>query len=152
MSLERVRDIVQAAEQEAGRSLEHLVWTKFGIEQVNCKICGNQMSGLVETDRNQRVEFINGEKVIFRHLLHMRFPLYNEIKILFEDGSDHVTHVCVECVKKGLSIDQLKFLCIADLAQFYYHYTRFGGPPPWHHSPGLMDPKPKGYEELGGID
>lgn len=151
---QQVAELVTNAEDVMGRSLTHIKYDKGvdGASSIHCKLCGVQMSGLVETDKYQRVENINGQKVVYRHLIHARNSMYNEIDIEFDDGSHHVTHVCRECVKKGFSHYDLDFLHLADIAQWLFEYRTRHGIEHWLSNPSILERKAVSYTELGGLD
>lgn len=72
----------------------------FRPGQVLCKSCGVEIAGVVGVGR--RAHFEN-------------HPNYRELKILFDDGSMHVTNCCSTCLPKLDNPTTLDKLHLADL-------------------------------------
>jgi hypothetical protein len=80
---------------------------------LSCKLCGSVIAEKLEqTLRFETDRMGNKIKVVAREFV--RYPIYTEMRILFDDGSDHVTHGCANCMTVTLPTEVLDELHRAD--------------------------------------
>lgn len=82
---------------------DYIVTNERGsLQELYCKNCGAQIGGLNE---------INA---------FVRYRNYVELKLLFDDGSHHVTNICAGCVDAVVSdAERMQALHDADIAQMH---------------------------------
>jgi hypothetical protein len=92
------------------------------IEALQCKICGTTIADTVEriigyemTRGGQRIKVVNRQ--------FTRLPNYREVKIEFDDSSNHVTNGCDKCLSMNLHPSVLAELHEADQLESPDGYT-----------------------------
>lgn len=92
------------------------------MEAISCKLCGTVIAERMERPIGYEIGR-SGQtvKVVAREFV--RFPIYTEIKIAFDDGSYHVTHGCSNCIVSALPPAVLAELHQADQEESPDGYT-----------------------------
>ncbi|PWT71736.1 MAG: hypothetical protein C5B59_17305 [Bacteroidetes bacterium] len=147
--LNQLNKRLESARSSHSRTLTHIRHSAAGsIEQILCKLCGHPISGLVEDERIERTNKMGDRVILHRALVHVRYPNYRQIRILFDDDSEHSTHLCATCLNKGLTPSQLEILYCCDIAQWLHEDDQGLGPDAqnlFRNAPQLMHRKPKSY-------
>lgn len=95
---------------------DYIVRGSAGIEQVVCKICGTPVRKLVPDERFRESRVVGNREVIVERLVFMTLPMYNEIAILFDDGSRHISVSCSNCVTK-ITNEDLEWIYLSDVQE-----------------------------------
>lgn len=103
---------------------------RFGISKIKCK-CGQTLQELRPVPGMQETERIKGATIIRERVAMFTNAAYTEVVITFVDGSKHVTPVCVDCVRRGLSIEQLDDIYAADMERWDEEESRGLGKVRW---------------------
>lgn len=91
-------------------------------EAISCKICGTVIAEKMERIVGYEMDRAgNRTKVISRQFVYL--PTYTEIKITFDDGSNHVTNGCSICMHDKLRPEVLEEIHRADQEQSPDGYT-----------------------------
>lgn len=91
-------------------------------EAISCKICGTVIAEKMERTIGYETDRAgNRIRVVARQFVYL--PTYTEIKIVFEDGSDHVTNGCSNCMHDQLKPEVLDEIHRADQEQSPDGYT-----------------------------
>lgn len=147
MGIEAAKQRIQRGRNEPrGRPIQVKGHTEIGrggnIQAVHCKLCAGVIKGLIEGERPHWTERVKGTTIVYVPLVLAEFANYAEIKIRFDDGSGHITHICINCLK-DLSLDDLETLYIGDMDQQMAEEAAGLGPVDW----SLWDKrKPVSYE------
>lgn len=87
--------------------------TTGAMQAIQCKMCGDVIADTVE--RTVAFEMDRaGNKVKVVNRKFTMFPNYTEAKIIFHDGTFHVTHGCRRCMTLELNTDALDEIHRAD--------------------------------------
>jgi hypothetical protein len=103
---------------------------RFGISKIKCK-CGQTLQELRPVPGMQETERIKGATIIRERVAMFTNAAYTEVVITFTDGSKHVTPICVDCVRRGLSIEQLDDIYAADMERWDEEESRGLGKVRW---------------------
>jgi hypothetical protein len=88
------------------------------ITEVFCKVCGVTIRKMIPVDEQPEVQRIGNQTIVRERVALMSLPNYREARILCDDGSAHVTPVCVDCAGK-LDQDGIREECYSlDLQQW----------------------------------
>lgn len=93
-----------------------------GIEEILCKVCGTVIAGNTELVTHRGPDRA-GNIIEQRTRQFIRFQNYAELKMLFRDGSHHVTNGCTNCLSEGLDPWQMRELLRADVEYAPESYT-----------------------------
>lgn len=85
------------------------------IEELFCKICGSAIAGMQSRIKGRRLDAATKQWIEEHVLEYKTFHNYAELKILFEDGSYHVTNGCKTCLSGDIPVEKLHELHTADL-------------------------------------
>lgn len=122
-SLKHSEVLARAAKCEARKPLPaHCTFDAHNrLTACRCKLCGAGVSGLQPLDE-MRETLRDGQRiVIFERVSMARFANYDELVIVFDDGSAHATAICKTCKKKLLGqqdediVDELEWMYQADV-------------------------------------
>jgi hypothetical protein len=92
------------------------------MQSLSCKLCGSVIAEKLERPLGYEVDRQgNKTKVVTREFV--RYPIYTEMRILFDNGSDHVTHGCANCMTVTLPPEVLDELHRADQEESPDGYT-----------------------------
>ena len=108
---------VEKALGHVDRQKARLILDSTGVmRELHCKCCDDVIGKLVASDIPPILREIGGRKVLTVPTVFMRLPLYREIRILFDDGSAHVSNVCRCCaVDKKLTVEELEKMYCEDM-------------------------------------
>lgn len=82
--------------------------------ELRCKLCGAVIAGL--TNRLVKRDLTRDGRVVEQFVEKFQhFHNYVEVKIVFNDGSAHVTNGCSGCLNEGMPLAVLKELYVADV-------------------------------------
>lgn len=112
--LSRIASVKSQLSAEAKVKADYVKYGTAGIEEINCKLCGQHLRELRPDNRFREKRNINGKDVIVERLVLATTPFYNEVAIFFDDGSRHVTILCNECAA-ALTMDQANAVYVMDM-------------------------------------
>jgi len=114
---------INAFNQSDAKPLKCKVHTNIGrggdIREVRCKLCACAIKSLVVDDSFREVKKTKNRTMVYERLVLAELANYVEIKIDFNDGSKHITHICKKDYKE-LSVEDLETLYVGDLQQMIY--------------------------------
>ena len=79
---------------------DYIVMQYGQIWEVKCKGCGTTIKKMVPHDAFSVSEKVNGRTIVRERLILAPLPSYREVLMEFDDGSKHVTPMCVDCSTK----------------------------------------------------
>lgn len=93
-----------------------MVLTPIGeLQELFCKVCGSAIGKTTEIVQGKRYDKSRNQWIETHREMFRRLPNYIEAKILFEDGSMHVTHGCPDCLHENMEKDLLQAIYEADM-------------------------------------
>lgn len=93
-------------------------YNKGTIEGLFCKFCQAQIAGMIEDERYERVERKGSRTIVHKRLVLGHLPLYREKRLVFDDGSAHITHCCATCLPLLAEPAHAEFAYQHDLKQW----------------------------------
>lgn len=92
------------------------------LSEIMCKLCGTVIAGTTTSVESKGLDR-NGVMVETRVKHFQRFHNYAEIKILFTNGTAHVTNGCSACISESMAPDILQEMYEADIVRDPTGYT-----------------------------
>jgi len=86
------------------------------VDRVLCKLCGGTIKHLIPDELPVEVLRVKDRTMVYHRMILAELPNYVEVKIDFDDGSAHITHICKACFK-SLQDDDLETLYVGDMQQ-----------------------------------
>lgn len=84
------------------------------VLEIMCKVCGTPIAGYSETLKNTQRR-AGGQQIQEKTIQWHRFHNWTELKMVFSDGSAHITHGCDKCMHRQLTLQQLDELHNVDV-------------------------------------
>lgn len=108
-----------------------MFWSSSGaIEEIRCKICGARIMGFVEDERFEESRLVNGQMVMYKKLVPAYLPGFAQIRLIFDDNSAHITHMCSACVAE-LNEEKLELIYASDMKIWMQEEDQGKGAAPW---------------------
>lgn len=79
---------------------EYVRWERGGIAEVFCKVCGVTIRKMMATEQQPEVRRVGNQTIVREQVALSSLANYREARLLCDDGSAHVTPLCVSCVDK----------------------------------------------------
>ncbi len=116
--IERIKVIETRKQDKVVKA--YLTWKNNKIVAVQCKLCSSDITGLIETDDENEIEYTKLKNTTIKKvpMTYAYFANYMEIKIQFDDKTYHVTNLCKNCLKSFITFEELEYVYLCDLFQF----------------------------------
>lgn len=85
-----------ALEKPVSLAEDYVKFDRGNIVEVLCKVCGKTIRKMIPMDDAPEVVRRGSQTIIREKMVLACLPNYREVKVLFADGSSHVTPVCVD--------------------------------------------------------
>jgi len=125
---------------------DYLKYGEFGIEEVRCKLCSSVIKRLAVVPDLERVERRGTQTIVTQPVVLKELANYTEVLMEMDDGSAHVTPMCIECAK-SVQAEDLEDMYEIDMGQASKDEELGLGEVYWE---SWADRKPKGSKKLRG--
>ena len=98
--------------------MSHISRDRGAVTEIRCKLCLTPIQGLVEHDHpdlTKTRKMADGTILRQTHLVLRPNAMYDEMTLLMDDGSRHVTHICKQCKAKNLPLEVITRLMQMDI-------------------------------------
>jgi len=131
------RKIALDRAKEARKKLKKPDYLEFhpqlGLMKIYCKWCGGVIQQFRDLPGAESVSISNGQPIKTKRVVLAANSSYTEVEMTFTDGSKHITPICKECAKTGISTEELNNIYAADMEAWDEEEKRGNGKVSWEY-------------------